>query len=52
MIEKIDDQFEFVEERDVVDSYFACVTACSLSDEGLECMTRCVAMHLKREVDS
>ena len=52
MIVKIDDQLEFVDERDVLDSYFECVTACSLSDEGIECMTRCVEVYLKREVES
>ncbi len=52
MIAKIVDQLESVDERDVLDSYFECVTACSLSDEGIECMTRCVEVYLKREVES
>ena len=52
MIAKIDDQLEFVDERNVLDSYFECVTACSLRDEGIECMTRCVEVYLKREVES
>ena len=52
MIEKIDYLLESVDERDVFDSYFECVTACSLSDEDIECMTRCVEVHLKREVES
>ena len=52
MIAKTDDQLGIVDERDVLDSYFECVTACSLSDEGLECMTRCVEVYLKREVES
>ena len=50
MIAKTDDYLGFVEERDVLDSYFECVTACSLSDQGLECMTRCLDFDLKREV--
>ena len=49
MIAKIDDQLESVDERDVLDSYFECVTACSLSGEGIECMTRCVEAFLKEE---
>ena len=52
MIAKIDSQLDSVDERDVLDSYFECVTACSLSDEGIECMTRCVEVYLKREVES
>ena len=52
MIAKIDDQLESVDERDVLDSYFECVTACSLSDEGVEGMTRYVEVYLKREVES
>ena len=52
MIANIDDQLEFADERDVLDSYFECVTACSLSDEGIECMTRCVEVYLNREVQS
>ena len=52
MIDKTDGQLEFLDERDVLDSYFECVTACSLSDEGIECMTRCVEVYLQREVES
>ena len=37
------------EEGDSIDSYFECVTACSLDDEGVECLTRCVEVHLKSE---
>ena len=36
-----------VEENDAVDSYFECITACSLDEEGVECVTRCVDIHLK-----
>ena len=35
---------------DSIDSYFECVTACSLSGEGVECVTRCVEIHLKSGV--
>ena len=38
-----------IEERDAIELYFACVTACSLDDEGVECTTRCVEVHLKNE---
>ena len=39
------------DERDAIDSYFECVTACSIEDEGVECVTRCVEVHLKSETD-
>ena len=38
-----------VEERDVLDSYFECITECSLDGDGAECMTRCVEIHLKED---
>ena len=37
------------EQRDSIDSYFECVTACSISGEGGECVTRCIEVHLKQE---
>ena len=36
-----------IEDYDPVDSYFNCITACSLDDSGVECVTRCVEVHLK-----
>ena len=38
-----------IEESDAIELYFACVTACSLDDKGVECATRCVEVHLKNE---
>ena len=39
------------EENDSVDSYFECITACSLDEDGMECVTRCVDIHLKDETE-
>ncbi len=36
-------------ERDAIDEYFECITACSISDDGMHCMTQCVDVHLKKE---
>ena len=36
-------------DSDAIDSYFECVTACSLDDHDVECVTRCVEVHLKAE---
>ena len=41
-----------LEEMDAIDEYFECVTACSLNDEGIECLTQCIQVHLKAEDDS
>ena len=38
-----------IEEHDAVDSYFECISSCSLDDDGVECVTRCVEVHLKEE---
>ena len=38
------------EGRDHLDSYFECITACSwIGGEDVECVTRCVEIHLKDE---
>ena len=37
------------EGHDAIDSYFECITACSLNEEGVDCVTRCVEVHLKEE---
>ena len=36
-------------EHDAIDEYFECITACSLSDEGMKCVTECIEIHLKKE---
>ena len=28
--------------HDAIDEYFECITACSLSDEGIHCITQCI----------
>ena len=38
-----------LEGYDSIDAYFECITACSLGDEGVECVTECVATYLKGE---
>ena len=36
-------------EIDSINSYFECITACSIVDGNQECITRCVEIHLKGE---
>ncbi|WP_036891931.1 MULTISPECIES: hypothetical protein [Prochlorococcus] len=45
------DHSNFVDETDAIDSYFECITACSLGDEGTECVTQCLEVHLKSTID-
>ena len=33
--------------KDTIDSYFECISECSISDGLQECVTRCVEVHLK-----
>ena len=45
------DQFSFsrkqVIAKDTIDSYFECISECSIVDGHQECITRCVEVHLK-----
>ena len=36
-------------EHDAIDEYFECITACSLSDDGIHCLTQFIDVHLKKE---
>ncbi len=38
-----------IHEQDAIDSYFECITECSLDKSGAECITRCIEVHLKKE---
>ena len=45
------DQLSFSSHRktskDTLDSYFECISECSIIDGHQECITRCVEVHLK-----
>ena len=49
-MENAADGIAVLEEQDAIDSYFECITACSLKGDSVECLTRCVEIHLKKEV--
>ena len=34
-------------EKDSINSYFECITECSIVDGHQECITRCLEIHLK-----
>ncbi len=40
-------EFLETEKKDAIDSYFECVTACSIDEQEVECVTKCVEVHLK-----
>ena len=40
-----------IEANDSIDSYFDCITSCSVGDEGSECITQCLEVHLKPSLD-
>ncbi len=46
-----EERLQSLQQRDAIDLYFECITQCSLSDQGIECVTECVSIHLKGEVD-
>ena len=39
------------DDNDAVDSYFECITACSIGEDRVGCITKCVDVHLKEEVN-
>ncbi len=45
------DQFKPMNESDSVDSYFECISSCGLDEEGSDCVTRCIEVHLKSNLD-
>ena len=34
-------------EKDIIDSYFECISECNIINGHQECITRCVEIHLK-----
>ena len=36
-----------IKATDTIDSYFECISECSIVDGHQECITRCVEVHLK-----
>ena len=48
-MQKSQKQIKSLDNKDAIDSYFECITSCSLNGDGVECLTRCVEVHLKQE---
>ena len=50
MLTRIPDEMQDVNiEHDAIDEYFECITACSIGDNGKQCITQCIGIHLKEE---
>ena len=50
MTSKLTNQMDEINiDHGAIDEYFECITACSLSDEGIHCLTQCIDVHLKKE---
>ncbi|ABX09348.1 Hypothetical protein P9211_14171 [Prochlorococcus marinus str. MIT 9211] len=45
------ESISIVEDSDAIDSYFECITACAVGDDGGECITKCIEVHLKSQTD-
>ena len=39
-------------EKDCINSYFECITECTIVDDHQECITRCLEIHLKGETQN
>ena len=37
-------------ENDSINSYFECITQCNIIGDHQECITRCIEIHLKRDL--
>ncbi len=46
---QIEEELVSNEKVDPIDSYFECITACSLDEAGVDCVTKCVEVHLREE---
>ena len=33
------------------DLYYECITSCSIGDDGMQCITQCIEVHLKKEAE-
>ena len=38
-----------IKDRDALESFFECITSCSINSEGVECTTACYVKHLEKK---
>ena len=41
------DIFLFIYDSDALESFFECITSCSINSEGVDCTTACYVKHLE-----
>ncbi len=40
---------DIIIERDAIDEYYECITACSIDNKGIQCITQCVEIQIKND---
>ncbi len=50
-VRKSESKQEIDIKSDAIDEYFECITACSIGDEGIQCITQYIDVHLKKETE-
>ena len=51
-LRRSDSMMEIDIEYDAIDENFECISACSIGDGGMECITECIEGHLKKEAEN
>ena len=41
------DIYSNIKDSDALESFFECITACSINSEGVDCTTKCYVSHLE-----
>ena len=41
------DIYSNIKDSDALESFFGCITSCSINSEGVDCITACYVEHLK-----
>ncbi len=41
------DIYSIIKDTDALESFFECITSCSINSEGVECTTACYTKHLE-----
>ena len=43
------DIYSNIKDSDALESFFECITSCSINSEGVDCTTACYVKHLERK---
>jgi len=42
------DIYSIIKDSDALESFFECITSCSINSEGIDCSTACYVKHLEQ----